>query len=92
MGLQAHKFATARISGSSIPSLLDVLWEAWRHKTPAGVGTGEKRERLKLYRGLMEQVKHIAEVGALCLKSFMVQRRAARLRSLLRIAEPREPY
>ena len=92
MGLQAHKFATARMSGSSFPSVLDVLCEAWRHKRPAGAGTGEKRQRLKLHRGLMEQAKHAAEVGALYLKSFVVKRRAARWRSLLRLAEPRKPY
>jgi glycosyltransferase involved in cell wall biosynthesis len=91
MGLQAHKFATARISGSSIPGLLDVVLEASRHKRPAGQAASEEPARLKLYRGLREQAKHVAEVGVLYLRNFVVRRRAARLRSLLRLAEPRKP-
>ena len=91
MGLQAHKFATARLSGSSIPSLLDALLEASRHKRPAGAA-GSEPEPLKLYRGLKEQAKRVAEVGTLYLRNFVVRQRAARLRSLLRLAEPRKPY
>jgi glycosyltransferase involved in cell wall biosynthesis len=91
MGLQAHKFATARISDSSIPGLFDVLLEAGRHKRPAGAATSEEPERLKLYRGLMEQVKQVAEAGTLYLRGFVARRRAARLRSLLRLAGPRKP-
>jgi glycosyltransferase involved in cell wall biosynthesis len=89
MGLQARKFATARINGSSIPGLLDVLLEASRHKRPAGGATSEEPKRLKLYRGLSEQATHVAQVGALYLRNLVVRRRAARLRSLLRLAEPR---
>ena len=92
IGLQAHKSATARISGSEIPGLLDVLLEASRHKRPADAALGEKPERLKLYGGLREQAKHLAEGGTLYLRNFVVRRRAAHLRSLLRLAEPRKPY
>jgi glycosyltransferase involved in cell wall biosynthesis len=92
MGLQAHKFATARTNGSSSPGLLDVLLEARRHNRPAGVATGQVPERLKRYRGLMEQIKPVAEAGVLYLRSFVARRRAARLRSLLRLAEPTKPY
>ena len=89
MGLQAHKFATTRINDSSIPSLLDVLLEASRYKSPAGATGSEEPKPLKLYRGLREQATHVAQVGALYLRNFVVRRRAARLRSLLRLAEPR---
>ena len=89
MGHQAHKFATARINGSSIPGLLDVLLEASRHERPAGAATSEEPKRLKLYRGLREHATHVAQVGVLYLRNFVVRRRAARLRSLLRLAEPR---
>ena len=85
MGLQAHRFATARLSGSGIPSLLDVVLEASRHKRPAGAATSEEPERLKRYRALRERAKHVAEAGALYLRNFVVRRRAARLRSLLRL-------
>jgi len=92
MGLQAHKLATARISGSSIPTLLDVVLEASRHKRPAGAAARKEPEPLRLYRGLKEQAKQVAEVGTLYLRNFVVLQRAARLRSLLRLAEPRKPY
>ena len=92
MGLQAHKFATARISDLSIPGLLDVLLDAWRHQRPAGAAASEEPKRLKLYEGLVEQAKQVAEVGTLYLRNFVVRQRAARLRSLLRLAEPRKPY
>jgi hypothetical protein len=63
-GLQADKCATARIGGgSSIPSLLDVLLEASQHNRHAGAPGSEESDRLKLYRGLKEQVKQVAEVG-----------------------------
>ncbi len=97
MGMQAHKFATARIRGSSIPGLLDVLLEAWRHKRPAGAATSEEPERLKLYRRLLKptigrQAKRIAKAGALLLKNILARWRAARERSLLQLAKPRKPY
>ena len=97
MGLRAHKVATARISDSSIPGLVEVILEASRHKTPAEAATGEELERLKQYRNLMEptigrRVKRIVEVGALRLKSVLARWRAARERSLLRLAEPRKPH
>ncbi len=97
MGMQAHKFATARIRGSSIPGLLDVLLEAWRHKRPAGAATSEEPERLKLYRRLLKptigrQAKRIAKAGALPLKNILARWRAARERSLLQLAKPRKPY
>jgi glycosyltransferase involved in cell wall biosynthesis len=92
MGLQAHKFATARFSGSGIASLLDVVLEASRQKRPAGAATSEEPERLKRYRALRERAQHVAEAGVLYVRNFVVRRRAARLRSLLRLAEPRKPY
>ena len=92
MGRQAHKFATGRISGSSTPGLLEVLLEAWRHKRPAGAANGEELARLKPYRELMEQAKRIAEAAALYVRNIVVRWRAARLRSLLRLAEPRKPH
>jgi glycosyltransferase involved in cell wall biosynthesis len=92
MGLQAHRFATARLSGSGIPSLLEVVLEASRHKRPAGAAASEEPKQLKRYRGLREPAKHVAEAVALYLRNFVVRRRATRLRSLLRLAEPRKPY
>jgi L-malate glycosyltransferase len=95
MGVQAHKFATGRISDPTIPGLLEVLLAACRHKRPAEGATGEEPDRLKLYRRLMEptigrQAKRIAEVGALRLRNILGRRRAARERSLLQLAEPRK--
>jgi glycosyltransferase involved in cell wall biosynthesis len=92
MGLEAHKFATAKISDSSIPGLLDVLLEARRHKRPAGVETGEERERLKQYQELTERAKRVAETAGLYVRNIVVRWRAARLRSLLRLAGPSTPH
>jgi glycosyltransferase involved in cell wall biosynthesis len=92
MGLQAHKFATGKISGSSNRGLLDVLVEAQGHQRPAGAATREEVARPKQYRELMEQAKLVAEMGALYFRNIVVRWRAARLRSLLRLAEPRKPH
>ena len=92
MGLQAHRFATARLGGSRSQSLLDVLLEASRHERPADAALGRKPERLKLYGGLRERAKHVVEGGTLYLRNFVVRQRAAHFRSLLRLVEPRKPY
>jgi glycosyltransferase involved in cell wall biosynthesis len=100
MGVQAHKFATARMSDPSIPSLLEVVLEASRHKRPASVAAGEELDRLKQYRTLVEppigrRAKLLTEAGALHLRNILGRWRAARAesqaRSLLRFAEPRKP-
>jgi len=100
MGMQAHKFATGRISDPSIPGLLKVLLQAWRQKRLAGTSS-EETERLEHYRKLMEptigrQAKRVAEAGGFRLKSALGRWRAARAaswkRRLLRLAEPIEPH
>lgn len=93
MGQQAHKAATARISDSRLPRLLEVLLAAWRQKRPAQAANGEELERLKRYRRLVEptigrKAKRFAQVGARRLKSVLGRLRAARERSLLRLADP----
>lgn len=98
MGLEAHKVATARISDSSVPSLLEVLVAAWRQKRPAEAANGEEPERLKQYRRLMEptigrKAKRVVEVGALRLKRVLGRwRRTPRERSLLRLVDARKSH
>lgn len=80
MGVQAHKFATARIGDPSIPGLLNVLAEASRSKRPAGPATSEERERLKQYRKLVQPPipARVAEAGEACVKSLLGELRRAR--------------
>jgi L-malate glycosyltransferase len=96
MGMQAHKFATGRLSDPSIAALLEVLLEAQRNKRSANTATAEELERSKRYRRLMEptvgkQAKHVAEAGTFYLRNVLGRWRAARERSLLRLAEARKP-
>ena len=97
MGMQAHKFATSRISDPTIPGLLEVILAACRHGRPADEATGEEPDRLKRYRRLIEptigrQAKRLAEAGALRLKNILWRWRVARDRALLQLAEPRKPH
>ena len=92
MGMQAHKFATSRISDPTTPSLLEVLLSAGRD----GRSTVEEPDRLKRYRRLMQpkigiQAKQVAEAGILRLKNVLWRWRVARDRALLQLAEPRKP-
>jgi L-malate glycosyltransferase len=100
MGRQAHKFATVRMSDPSIPSLLEVVSEASRHKRPATAAAGEELERLKQYRSLVEppigrRAKLFTEAGTFRLRNILGRWRAARLesqaRSLLRFSVPKKP-
>jgi glycosyltransferase involved in cell wall biosynthesis len=65
MGREAHKVATAKLSDTSIPGLLDVLSEASALKRAAGAATGEALERLEQYWRLVDPplVKRIAQAG-----------------------------
>ena len=92
MGMQAHKFATSRISNPTTPSLLGVLLSAGQVRTSAD----KEPDRLKRYRRLMQpkigsQAKEIAEAGILRLKNALWRWRAARKRALLQLVQSRKP-
>ena len=92
MGMQAHKFATSRVSDPTIQSLVEVLLAACRYGRPAD----EEPDRLKRYRRLLQpkigsQAKQVAEAGAFRLKNVLWRWRVARDRALLQLAEPRKP-
>lgn len=65
MGREAHKVATAKLSDTSMPGLLDVISEASVLKRPAGAATGEALGRLEQYQRLVDPplVKRIAQAG-----------------------------
>jgi glycosyltransferase involved in cell wall biosynthesis len=92
MGMQAHKFASNRISDPAIPSLVQVLLSANRQGRPAHA----EPDRLKRYHQLLQpkigsQAKQVAEAGAIRLKNILWRWRVARDKALLQLAEPRKP-
>jgi glycosyltransferase involved in cell wall biosynthesis len=101
MGIQAHEYATGKISDSSFPRLLEILLEAGRHKRPADAAAGKELERLQQYRALMKppigkRVKCVAEAGALSFKRVLDRWRTARAESqeqlLIRYATPKRRH
>lgn len=83
MGVQAHRFAAARLGDPSIPSLFNVLSEASRLKTPAGTATAEERGRRKRYRELIQPPisRRIAEAAEAWVRSTLCGLRAARAKA-----------
>ena len=89
MGVQAHEFASARLGDPSIPRVLNVLLEASQSKKLTDTATGEERERLKVYRELIQPPinRRVVEAGKAGLRRFRNELRTIRAESHKRLTQ-----